>query len=73
MAQQSKFTIHQELLSSVKINNQRWNIHLFEDKNKTELCENCGNIYCDAVELGCEHDEEDHDIYSYSAICHNSN
>eukprot|EP01084_Bolivina_argentea_P308195 532842_1 len=59
-----------ELLNRMlKIDGRGWNIALFEDTNKVSncLCAHCDAACCDAVELACEHKDED--IFLYCKIC----
>eukprot|EP01083_Nonionella_stella_P143330 445308_1 len=68
MAQQG--SRNKELASLLKINEHKgWEISLFEDQNKISeyICTNCTGICCNAVELGCDHD--DADICSYCEQC----
>eukprot|EP01084_Bolivina_argentea_P075384 136667_1 len=53
----------------LKIDGRGWNIALFEDTNKVSncLCAHCGAVCCDAVELGCDHNDED--ILLYCTKC----
>eukprot|EP01084_Bolivina_argentea_P263119 445229_1 len=70
MAQQSNSKLlDDEVLSLLKVNGRGWDIGLFEDENKASsfLCEDCHSICCDAVELGCDHD--DADICSFCKEC----
>eukprot|EP01084_Bolivina_argentea_P255342 429450_1 len=54
----------------LKIDGLGWNISLFEDVNKISnyLCVHCGAICCDAVELGCDHDDDD-EIFLHCTLC----
>eukprot|EP01084_Bolivina_argentea_P278114 474998_1 len=54
----------------LKIDGNGWNILLFQDVNKiiNYLCTHCGGICCDAIELGCNHGEEDQ-ILLYCKTC----
>ncbi len=56
----------------LKIDGHGWNIALFQDVNKISnyLCRHCDAVCCDAVELGCDHDEDD-DILLYCSVCLN--
>ena len=62
-------TENKEFLSLLKINDKGWNIKIFEDETKAEalMCAYCGGVCCDAVELGCDHD--DIDILLYCNYC----
>eukprot|EP01084_Bolivina_argentea_P247448 413972_1 len=55
----------------LKIDSRGWNISLFEDVSKVSncLCTHCGAVCCDAVELGCQH--EDDEIFMYCKYCLN--
>eukprot|EP01084_Bolivina_argentea_P255341 429448_1 len=55
----------------LKIDGLGWNISLFEDVNKISnyLCAHCGFVCCDTVELGCDHDEDDEEIFLYCKFC----
>eukprot|EP01084_Bolivina_argentea_P174940 302991_1 len=65
MAQAAK----KETVSLLKVNNKGWKVDLFKDQNAIihDLCENCGSVCCDPVELGCDH--KDDDIYLYCRQC----
>eukprot|EP01084_Bolivina_argentea_P255340 429445_1 len=54
----------------LKIDGLGWHIALFEDVNKVAnyLCAHCGSVCCDAVELGCDHGDDD-EILLYCKIC----
>eukprot|EP01084_Bolivina_argentea_P255339 429444_1 len=54
----------------LKVDGRGWNILLFEDTNKISnyLCVHCGAICCDAVELGCDHDDDD-EIFLHCTLC----
>eukprot|EP01084_Bolivina_argentea_P217898 369881_1 len=58
-----------EFTSFLKINNQGWNSKIFVNQNNilSFLCTNCQSICCDAVELGCDHN--DSDIFLYCSTC----
>ena len=51
----------EEILSVLKIDDNGWNAKLFQDKNAVNnvLCRNCNGVCRDAVELGCDHDDDD--------------
>eukprot|EP01084_Bolivina_argentea_P290225 498464_1 len=56
------------ILSLIKVNDQGWNISLFEDNTiSNELCNHCKSVCCDAVELGCDHIDEN--VYLYCSKC----
>eukprot|EP01084_Bolivina_argentea_P224192 379170_1 len=67
MAQPTEDSTKKELLSLLKIDEKGWNIALFENNVKHCLCAHCGSVCCDAVELGCEHEEDD--IFLYCKCC----
>eukprot|EP01084_Bolivina_argentea_P290226 498473_1 len=69
MAQMEQSIWRQELESMLQIDNKGWNVTLFQDQNSMSfiLCSNCDAVCCDAVELGCSHD--DIDIHSYCNNC----
>eukprot|EP01084_Bolivina_argentea_P285179 488983_1 len=60
-----------EIVPLLKIGDRGWDIKLFEEETKmsTCICANCNGICCDAVELGCDH--EDDDIFLYCNGCLN--
>eukprot|EP01083_Nonionella_stella_P062942 163637_1 len=55
-------SIRKHLISLLKVNDNGWNLSLFEDQNEvnTSLCGNCKEVCCDAVKLGCDHDDTQH-------------
>ena len=57
------------LLNLLKFDNKGWNMALFQDKMKitTCICQHCKAICRDAVELGCDH--KDDEIFTYCEIC----
>eukprot|EP01084_Bolivina_argentea_P179783 310641_1 len=61
--------INNDLLSILKSNNKGWNISLFANEHEWthNICNACGDVCCNAVELGCNH--EDKDIYLYCSNC----
>eukprot|EP01084_Bolivina_argentea_P063516 115958_1 len=63
--------IESKALSLLKISGKGWNNKIFEDEAKISgcLCANCNAICCDAVELGCEKQHNDNDIYLYCNQC----
>eukprot|EP01084_Bolivina_argentea_P308196 532844_1 len=54
----------------LKIDDHGWNIALFENANKISnyLCAYCGAVCCDAVELGCQHND-DEEIFMHCELC----
>eukprot|EP01084_Bolivina_argentea_P154028 268527_1 len=54
----------------LKIDDRGWNIALFEDAHKASnyLCAHCGEVCCDAVELGCQHEDSD-EIFMHCHYC----
>ncbi len=70
MAQQQHLVEERETISLLKIDNQGWDIELFEEKDKISndyLCEYCKCVCCDASELGCNHN--DNQICLYCKNC----
>eukprot|EP01084_Bolivina_argentea_P046596 85812_1 len=67
---QSEETETQIVNKMLKIDVRGWNISIFDDINKVSnyLCAHCGAVCCDAVELGCDHDEDD-EILLYCKTC----
>eukprot|EP01083_Nonionella_stella_P280801 955363_1 len=66
MAQSSEpvgWSLSEHLISLLKVNGNGWNASLFEDQNEVNfdrsLCGNCKEVCRDAVELGCDHDDDD--------------
>eukprot|EP01083_Nonionella_stella_P037261 101579_1 len=64
MAQSSKpsdWSLDKHLISLLKVNDNGWNVSLFEDQNPNNaiLCGNCKEVCRDAVELKCDHDDDD--------------
>eukprot|EP01084_Bolivina_argentea_P303108 523263_1 len=57
-----------EIMSLLKTDDKGFNTTLFVNKNNALLCESCNLVCCDAVELGCDHDDDD-DICSYCNVC----
>eukprot|EP01083_Nonionella_stella_P247976 859095_1 len=73
MAQASEPTIRSldnHLLSLLKVNGNGWNASLFQDQNvvNTSLCGNCKDVCRDAVELGCDHDDDDIILFCNSCL-----
>ena len=62
-------TLEQEITSLLKVNDKGWNINIFKDQNKMKeyLCAKCQSVCCNAVELGCDHKDED--VYVYCQDC----
>eukprot|EP01083_Nonionella_stella_P190293 704784_1 len=69
MSQPAQKSFNVDLLSLLKVNNKGWNIALFKDTNNVSdyLCAHCNSVCCDAVELGCDHD--DNDIFLHCKQC----
>ena len=69
MTQQEESKLQEGLLSLLKIDDNGWNIELFQDPIKMNacLCNHCGGVSCNPVELSCDHD--DNDIYVYCHTC----
>eukprot|EP01084_Bolivina_argentea_P019181 35669_1 len=61
------------LSSLLKINDKGWNIELFENKNNllNALCAECNAVCEDPVELSCEVDHNDAEIYLHCRQCLN--
>eukprot|EP01084_Bolivina_argentea_P103473 185333_1 len=59
----------QQIMSVLKVDNKGWNPEIFTNTNNTLLCENCHLICCDAVELSCDHNDDD--ICSFCNVCLN--
>ena len=57
--------IDSEILELLQVDKMGWNVSLFKDPIKASgyLCDNCGSICRDAVELGCDHDDEEIVLY----------
>eukprot|EP01084_Bolivina_argentea_P308197 532845_1 len=75
MAQQtdSPNTINEELISmlNLRVDGKGWSGALFDDVNKIDassLCKHCNLICCDAVELGCQHND-DEEIFMHCELC----
>ena len=65
-----------ELASLLKINKiEGWKSELFVHQNKIKdyLCHKCNGICCNAVELACNIDHDDYDIYPYCNTWHSLN
>eukprot|EP01083_Nonionella_stella_P124038 374170_1 len=54
------WSLSKHLVSSLKVNDDGWNVLLFQNQNvvDTALCGNCKEVCRDAVELGCDHDDD---------------
>eukprot|EP01084_Bolivina_argentea_P048240 88897_1 len=64
MAQSSQpagWSLSKHLIALLKVNDTGWLLSLFEDQNELNrsLCGNCKEVCRDAVELGCDHDDDD--------------
>ena len=61
--------VSDDILASLKVNNKGWNTQLFADQNiiQSYICTHCQSVCCDAVELGCDHDDDD--IFLYCKLC----
>eukprot|EP01083_Nonionella_stella_P166336 555881_1 len=64
MAQSSQpagWSLSKHLIALLKVNDNGWNVSLFQNQNvvDTALCGNCKEVCRDAVELGCDHDDDD--------------
>ena len=61
--------VQDQLLSTLKVKDQGWNIQLFEDQNKLgeAICSHCKSVCVSAVELGCNHKDEE--IYPFCDQC----
>eukprot|EP01083_Nonionella_stella_P146079 458980_1 len=59
------------LVSLLKVNDNGWSVALFQDQKaiNASLCRNCKAVCCDAVTLGCNH--EDGDIVLFCDSCLN--
>eukprot|EP01084_Bolivina_argentea_P317628 550732_1 len=70
MAQQPSFD--KEIISTLKIDDNGWNIQLFENQIKISgcVCCKCNCICCDAVELGCDHNDDDIFLYCDECLRH---
>eukprot|EP01083_Nonionella_stella_P134138 408125_1 len=68
MAQEATNTT--DILASLKTNNQGWSIGLFQDQHAVQsfVCFQCKCVCCDAVELGCDHDDDDIFLYCHSCL-----
>eukprot|EP01083_Nonionella_stella_P016021 44796_1 len=55
-----RWSLSKHLISLLKVNDNGWNVSLFEDQNELNrsLCGNCKEVCRDAVELGCDHDDD---------------
>eukprot|EP01084_Bolivina_argentea_P233041 392586_1 len=68
---QSQDELTDALNQMLKIDGRGWNIALFKEANKIAnyLCAHCGAVCCEPVELGCDHDEDDEEIFLYCKFC----
>ena len=64
MAQSKAQDQHSSIL---KCDGNGWDIKLFEQSMDHLLCAHCESVCCDAVELGCDHDEDD--VLMYCQLC----
>eukprot|EP01083_Nonionella_stella_P048075 128738_1 len=57
------------MLASLKVNNKGWDIGIFRGQHllKSCVCPQCHGACCEAVELGCDHD--DNDIFLFCHLC----
>eukprot|EP01083_Nonionella_stella_P032736 89584_1 len=64
------WSLTKHLTSLLQVNDNGWNLSLFEDQNEvnTSLCGNCKEVCCDAVELGCDHDDDDIVLFCNSCL-----
>eukprot|EP01083_Nonionella_stella_P032734 89576_1 len=72
MAQSSQaagWSLSKHLVSLLKVNDNGWNVSLFQNQNvvDTALCGNCKEVCRDAVELGCDH--KDNEIVLFCDAC----
>eukprot|EP01083_Nonionella_stella_P250221 864425_1 len=69
MAQEAVNDHDIDILASLKTNNRGWTIGLFQDQHTLPsfICFECKCVCCEAVELGCDHD--DNDIFLYCKSC----
>ena len=51
--------------SLLKGDDKGWGVHLFKNQMQISacMCAHCGSVCCDAVELGCEHNDDDNLLY----------
>ena len=56
---------NEPILSTLKVDGKGWKIGLFMDTDEIlkYLCAHCNSVCCDAVELGCDHDDNDISLY----------
>ena len=61
--------VESQISSSLKIKGKGWNIQLFDDQMKLQecICSHCKAVCVDAVELGCDHKDEE--IYPFCEQC----
>eukprot|EP01084_Bolivina_argentea_P048241 88898_1 len=74
MAQSSQpagWSLSKHLIALLKVNDNGWNVSLFVDQNEVNfnrsLCGNCKEVCRDAVELGCDH--KDNEIVLFCNAC----
>eukprot|EP01084_Bolivina_argentea_P287121 492640_1 len=69
MTEERKEPSDNKIISILKIDNQGWDINMFENKMiaLTWLCARCENVCVEAVELGCPHHEND--VYLFCNEC----
>eukprot|EP01083_Nonionella_stella_P277180 942296_1 len=72
MAQSSQpagWSLSKHLIALLKVNDNGWLLSLFEDQNELNrsLCGNCKEVCRDAVELGCDH--KDNEIVLFCNAC----
>ena len=62
-------TVDEDVISTLKVNNKGWNIQLFANQNalQTLICHECKSVCCDAVELGCDHNDDQ--IFLFCNVC----
>ena len=70
MAQCKALELDKDVMSLLKDEGNGWKPELFENQEaaKVALCEHCNAVCCNAVELGCDHDD-DADICLYCNEC----
>eukprot|EP01083_Nonionella_stella_P292070 993564_1 len=63
-------SLTKHLISLLQVNDNGWNASLFEDANEVNmsLCGNCKEVCRDAVELGCDHEDEDIILFCNSCL-----
>eukprot|EP01083_Nonionella_stella_P062943 163639_1 len=65
-------SLSNHLISLLKVNDNGWNLSLFKDQNEVNqsLCGNCKEICRDAVELGCDHDDNQIVLFCDACLKH---